>query len=232
MFDAVRLLSKPASQIAFAVALIGAFSYMAAAQTMVDRTIATVSDGVRIELITYSDVLWQLSLQPNASLDPPRPDDLNAAVLRLIDQRLFALEAERLPRPAPDDAAIAAEIAETLKAFPSTAVFEERLKKVGFDSIKDDNFERIIARRVAIKNYLDFRFRSFTVVTPEDEAKYYRDDYLPDFRTRFPGVVVPTLDEKRKEIRSILTEQRVGQRIETFLDDAKRRVEIEILVNF
>src|SRR5678816_3450545 len=70
------------------------------AQTVVDRTVATVSDGLRTELITYSDLLWQLALQANVPLDPPKPDDLNAAVLRLIDQRLFALEAERLPRAA------------------------------------------------------------------------------------------------------------------------------------
>ncbi len=232
MFDAIGHFSKSARRITLTAVFMVMLSCFADAQQVVDRTIATVSDGVRVELITYSDVLWQLSLQPNVPLDPPRPDDLNAAVLRLIDQRLFALEAERLPRAAPDDAEIAAEIAETLKAFPSTAAFEERLKKVGFDSIKDDNFERIIGRRVAIKNYLDFRFRSFTVVTPDDETKYYRDEYLPDFRKRYPGVVVPTLEEKRKEIRSALTERRVGERIETFLDDAKRRVEIEILFNF
>jgi hypothetical protein len=202
------------------------------AQTVIDRTVATVNDGVRNELITYSDLLWQLALQPNAPLDPPRPDDLNAALLRLIDQRLFALEAGRLPRPAPTAKEISAEIAKTLKFFPSTAVFEDRLKKVGFDSIKDEDFEHIIAMRVAIDNYIDFRFRSFIVVTPEDEAKYYREQFSPEFRKKYPGLLMPTLDEKRKEINSILTEERVAERIESFLDDAKRRVQIETLVTF
>lgn len=216
----------------FVVAIIGVMSGLATAQKVVDRTVAIVSDGLRTELITYSDVLWQLALQPNAPLDPPRPDDLNAAVLRLIDQRLFALEAERLPRTAPTSAQIEAEIADTLRAFPSTAAFEERLKRVGFDSIKDDNFERIISRRLAIKNYLDFRFRAFTVVTPDDEEKYYRDQFVPDFRKRYPGVVVPTLEEKRSFINASLTEDRVASRIESFLDDAKRHANIEVLVNF
>ena len=40
---------------------------------------------------------------------------------------------------------------------------------------------------------------------------------------------MPTLDEKRGEIDSILTEDRVAARIETFLDDAKRRVVIEYI---
>ena len=229
---ACRRLTKIAVSMALVIGIMGPVSSRAYAQTVVDRTVATVGDGLRIELITYSDVLWQLALQPNVPLDPPKPDDLNAAVLRLIDQRLFALEAERLPRTAPTAALIEAEVADTLRAFPSTAAFEERLKRVGFDSIKDDNFERIIARRVAIKNYLDFRFRAFTVVTPEDEAKYYRDDFVPDFRRHYPGVVVPALEEKRQFINSTLTEQRVATRIESFLDDAKRRDTIEILTNF
>ena len=215
-----------------ALALFTAFSSLVAAQQIVDRTVASVSDGVRTEIITYSDLMWQLAMQPNTPLDPPRPEDLNAATLRLIDQRIFALEAERLPRPAPDDKAINDEIAKTLKYFPSTTVFEERLKKVGFDSIKDENFQRIIARRVAIDNYLDFRFRSFIVVTPEEEAKYYRETFVPDFRKKYPGVVVPTLEEKRKEINGILTEDRVALRIESFLDDMKRRVDIQILAAY
>jgi hypothetical protein len=67
------------------------------------------------------------------------------------------------------------------------------------------------------------------VITPEDEAKYYRDTYLPDFRRRYPGVLAPSLDEQRTNIRSLLTEQKVAAAIETFLDDAKRRIQIVML---
>jgi len=40
---------------------------------------------------------------------------------------------------------------------------------------------------------------------------------------------MPTLDEKRREINKILTEDRIAAAIEAFLDDAKRRAEIVIL---
>ena len=205
------------------------FSAVFHAQEIVEKTVASVNAGNQTVLITYSDLLWQLALQPNVSLDPPRKDDLNAALRRIIDQRLFSIEAERLPRAAPTDAEIKAEIEKTLKHFPSTAVFESRLKTVGFESIKDANFEKIIAQRLAIDKYIDFRFRSFIVITPEDEASYFREVWAPDFRRRFPGLLMPTLDEKRREINSILTEERVAIRIESFLDDAKRRAEIEII---
>lgn len=198
-------------------------------QQVVDKSVATVSDGVRTELITLSDLKWQLALQPNTAIDPPSSQDLNQALQTLINQRLFALEAERLPRTAPTDAEINAEIADVLGHFPSTADFEKRLNSVGFTSVKDPNFERIIADRVAIEKYLDFRFRSFVVITSDDEAKYYRDVFVPDFRRKYPGLLMPTLDEKRAEINKILTEDKIAANIESFLDEAKRRAEIVVL---
>ena len=64
------------------------------AQIIVDKTVATVGDGVGVpELITYSDLLWQLAIQPNVPLTPPSSEDLNRALQLLINQRLFALEA-------------------------------------------------------------------------------------------------------------------------------------------
>lgn len=199
------------------------------AQEVVDKTIVTVSDGVRTELITYSDLLWQIALQPNTPLTPPSSQDLNIALQVVINQRLFALEAQRLPRSTPTDAEIDAKIKETLAYFASTAEFERRLKIVGFSSVKDENFQRMMAQRVATDKYLDFRFRSFAVITAEEENRYYREIFVPDFRRRFPGLLMPTLDEKRAEINQILLEDKVAGDIEDFLDDAKRRAVIVTL---
>ena len=201
----------------------------AAGQIQVDKSIAMVSDGVRSELITFSDLLWQLALEPGSSVDSPTSAELNRALQTQINQRLFTLEAERVPRAAPTEKEINDAITQLVSRFSSPVEFEARLRKVGFTSVKDPNFERIILDRLAIEKYLDFRFRSFIVITPEDEAKYYRDIYLPDFRRRYPGVLAPSLEERRADIRSLLTEQKVAAAIETFLDDAKRRIQIVML---
>ena len=200
-------------------------------QVIVDKTVAVVSDGVRApELITYSDLVWQLALQPGTELDKPRSEDLNQALQLLINQRLFTLEAERLPRAAPSEKEIADKINETLGYFPSPSVFEARLKQVGFESVKDDAFEHLIAQRVATEKYIDFRFASFVVISPDEETKYYRDIFTPAFRQKSPGVLVPTFEEKRSEIHRILTREKVAAGIERFLDEAKRRNVVEILI--
>lgn len=199
-------------------------------QEVVDKTVATVGDGARVELITYSDLLWFLAVRPQQELDAPTSESLNLALQSLINQRLFALEAERLPRAAPTEKEISDEIARLLQFFPSIAVFEARLKQVGFDSIRDEAFVRIIARRLATEKYIDFRFRSFAVVTPDEETKYYRDTFVPDFRRRYPGLLVPTLEDRRAEIRNTLIEIKVAERIDAFLEDKKRRAEVVVLI--
>ncbi len=209
--------------------LLAAFSTHA--QEVVDKTVAVVSDGSRKpQLITYSDLLWQMALQPGVPLDKPRSEDLNQALQTVINQRIFALEAERLPRTVPTDKEIADKITETLGYFPTAAAFESRLKQVGFQSVRDDAFERLVAQRVAIEKYIDFRFAAFVVVTSDEEIRYYRDIYTPEFRRRNPGLLLPPPEEKRTEIRQILTSQKIAAAIERFLDEAKRRIQIEILI--
>lgn len=206
------------------------FSNNLAAQEIVDKTVAVVRDASRAELITYSDLLWQLALQPGAALEPPRSEDLERALRLLIDQRLFALEARRLPRIEPSEAEINQKIADTVSYFSSPSVFESRLKTVGFDSIKDPAFQEIIKQRVAIDKYVDFRFGSFIVVTSDEETSYFRNVYVPNFRRNNPGQLMPTLDEMRKTINDTLTDQKTAAGIERFLDEAKRRTEIEVLI--
>jgi parvulin-like peptidyl-prolyl isomerase len=199
------------------------------AQTVTDKMVATVNGGVsQPDLITYSDLLWQLALQPDTPLDNPGSEILNRALQLLIDQHLILQEAERLPSIAPTDAEIKAALDEIAKRFPPSE-FERRLRRVGFSSIEDERLREIIRQRVAIEKYLNFRFRSFTVVSPEEVASYYRDVFVPRFRQRNPGRLVPTLDQAREELQQTLTESKIESDTDAFLDTARERAEIVIL---
>lgn len=214
----------------FTAAILLAASAAAPGQQVVDKTVATVSDGVRTELITYSDLLWQLALVPGITLTPASSEDLNRALQLVIRQRLIALEAERLPRGIEaTEEEIKDEIEITLRSFPSTAEFIERLNAVGFRSVDDPNFRNLIAQRIAIEKYVDFRFRSFVVITPEQELRYYREVYTPEFRQQNPDRILPSLDEVREEINAILAREQVAEDIERFIDNAESRAEIVIL---
>ena len=108
------------------------------AQEIVDRMVATVNAGVRTDLITYSDLVWQLALQPNTPLVSPTSQDLNRALHLVVDQRLILQEAEKLPTIAPAAEEVKAARDELSKAFPSAAEFQQRLMLVGLTSEKLD----------------------------------------------------------------------------------------------
>jgi hypothetical protein len=196
------------------------------AQEVVDKMVATVNAGVRTDLITYSDLLWQLALQPNTPLANPSSDDLNRALRLVIDQRLILQEAEKLPTIAPTEDEIKNARDELVKEFPSLAEFQQRLLRVGLSSEKLDE---ILEQRVRIEKYLNFRFRNFVLITQKEIADYYQDVYVTRLRRRSPGRIVPTLEEARAEIESALTEAKIESDTDAFLDTARERAEIVML---
>jgi hypothetical protein len=196
------------------------------AQQVVDKMVATVNAGVKTELITYSDLLWQLALQPNTPLDNPSTSDLNRALRLLIDQRLILQEAEKLPSIAPTSKEISDARDELARQFASQTEFQQRLLRVGLNSEKLDE---IIEQRLKMEKYLDFRFRSFVVISQTEIADYYRDVFVPRLRARAPGQIVPTLDEARSQIEKMLTESKIESDTDAFLDTARERAEIVML---
>jgi hypothetical protein len=204
-----------------------AFSLPAQAQggEVVDKMVAVINGR---ELITYSDLLWQLALQPDVPLDNPRSEDLNRALQLLIDQRLISQEAEKLPTIAPKAEEVQAEIADLISRFPTREQFYARLARVGLGQ-DSEQLREIVRQRVAINNYLEFRFRSFTIVTPQEVADYYRDVYLPRLRRQSPGRIIPKLEEVSREIERELIESKVESDTDAFLEDARAGAEIVIL---
>jgi len=208
--------------------LIGVFLIPAQcqAQRVVDKMVATVNAGVKTELITYSDLLWQLALEPNTLLENPTSADLNHALRLLIDQRLILQEAEKLPTIAPTQKEISDARDELARHFTSQGELQQRMVRVGLTSEKLDE---IIDQRLKMEKYLDFRFRSFVVISAKEVSDYYRDVYVPRLRARAPGRVVPTLEEARAEIETSLTEAKIESDTDAFLDTAREKAEIVML---
>jgi hypothetical protein len=202
------------------------FAFPCSAQQVVDKMVATVNAGVRTDLITYSDLLWQLALQPNSVLDNPTSADLNGALRRLIDQRLILQEAEKLPTIVPTQKEVSDARDELARNFASPLEFQQRLQRVGLTTERLDD---IVEQRLKMEKYLDFRFRNFVVISQKEIADYYAQIYVPRFKSRFPGRIVPTLENSRNEIEQTLKEAKIESDTDAFLDTARERAEIVIL---
>lgn len=199
---------------------------LCAAQQVVDKMVATVNAGVRTDLITYSDLMWQLSLQPNTVLDNPNSQDLNRALRLLIDQRLILQEAEKIPTIIPSQKEVSDARDDLARQFTSPLEFQQRLQRVGLTSEK---LNEIVEQRLKMEKYLDFRFRNFVVISQNEVADYYRDVYAPGLRARFPGRIVQPLEQVKGEIEKTLMEAKIESEMDAFLDTARERAEIVVL---
>lgn len=189
---------------------------------VVDYMVATVNGS----LVTYSDLLWQLALQPNTLLDNPRREELQRALELIIEQRLVFQDAEKLPHIHATDKEIEMAVADLLRMFPTQEEFRQRMARTGLTS---ERLREIVGERVEIEKYLDFRFRSFTVVAAKEIDQYYRDTYVPQFRKRLPGALVPKITDVRAQIEKQMIELRVGSDLQKYIDERRERAEIVIL---
>lgn len=194
-------------------------------QKVIDKMVATVNSGGETDLITYSDLMWQLALQPGTVLDNPTSNDLNAALRLLIDQHLILQEAEKLPTIDPTAQEISTARDELAREFP-VGEFQQRLRRVG---LTGEKLNEIIEQRLRMEKYLNFRFRSFVVIAPKEVSDYYTEVFVPRTRERFPGRIVPPLDEVKSQIETRLIERKIESDTDAFLDTARERAEIVIL---
>ena len=205
----------------------------AKAQTVPDKMVATVTNGARAtpDLITYSDLVWQLALEPGRQFsDPPSSADLNHALRLLEDQILILQEARKLPSADTPEAVTARDKEvelrrnELAQAFKSRAVLEERITQVGLTT---EQLDLILRDRVMVDQYLDFRFRAFAIVTQKEIQDRYDKEYG---RLRNSGRIVPTLEEVHSRIEHDLTEEKIEAEIDKFVDNLREQPGTEIIV--
>jgi hypothetical protein len=203
------------------------------AQTIPDKMVASVTNGARAtpDLITYSDLVWQLALEPGRPLsDPPSSADLNHALRLLEDQILILQEARKLPSAdtpeanATRDKEVEIRRNELAQAFGGAARLQERMTRVGLTS---EQLDLILRDRVTVDQYLDFRFRAFAIVTAKEVQDRYNQTYR---RLRNSGRIVPTLEEVRSRIEHDLTEEKIEAEIDKFVDDLREQAGTEIVI--
>jgi len=225
---------SPLRSLLFALcSLLFALCSVAQAQTVADKTIATVSNGARAtpDLITYSDLVWQLALEPARPFSArPGSPELNQALKTLEDQLLVLQEARKLPLA--ETAEATREFEDTVKQkrdalaqlFGSRARLEERMARVGLTS---DQLDALMRDRVSIERYLDFRFRAFALVSAKEIAARYEKKYGS---LRNSGKIIPTLDQARTRIETELTEEKISSEIDKFVDNLRDQPGTEIVV--
>jgi hypothetical protein len=205
----------------------------AQAQAISDKMVATVTTGARAtpDLITYSDIVWQLALEPERTFsERPSSQELNQGLKTLEDQLLILQEARKLPLAQTAEARNEFEKQvsdmrnELAQLFGSRARLEERMSRVGLTS---EQLDAILRDRVTIERYLDFRFRAFVLVSAKEISDRYEQIYRP---LRNSGKLVPTLEQARDTIEHTLINEKIAYEIGKFVDNLREQPGTEIVI--
>ncbi len=178
---------------------------------------------VNRDVITESDVLWALALDPDLQPLDLGAENRRSMLERLIDQKLLLQEAEKLPRNEPTEEEISEHINKELIAkFGGNEKFVERMKKVGLEQAM---LREIVRRRLEILKYVEFRFRSFIFIKAEDIETYYRTTIIPDAARK--GAGAPELNDKlREDVEARLVNERVNAELDRFFDETRAQAQI------
>jgi hypothetical protein len=202
-----------------------AFNPPARAQTVVDQIVALVNN----ETLARTDLLWNIALDPTA---PSPAGPVGSEILRrmldtLIDQRLIAQEAARLPGAevtAEDVDKYRRQLIESFRGGESA--FRQRVASVG---LTPERIDSIIRERIEIDRFVEFRFRSFVFISETEIKRYYDEVLAPEVRKL--GQVPPPLDDLRNDILARLKAEKINQELDRFIATARQRAEIVILVD-
>jgi hypothetical protein len=198
----------------------------ARAQTIVVDQLAATVNG---DAITRSDIVWGLALDPKITGDLYSSDNMAQMLNQLIDQHLFLNEAARLPSLQPSAAEVTQEIQSLIKKFPSQMEFQKRVDQAGLTA---EQLQEIVKQRLRILKYIDFRFRSFALISEDEIKNYYQETIAPKLRARGIKVDEQPSEKERNMIEAILIEDRIASETERFLDDAHSRADIVMLIKF
>src|SRR4030095_14205063 len=197
--------------VTFTIVLIMLTATRGLAQQTVDQILTLVND----DLITRIDLLWSIAMDPQAPspVGPVGADLLSRKLDVMIDERLIFQEAARIPASEITRDEIDKKKAELIRSFQSEAQFRERVTSVGLTPQKLDE---LIRQRILIDRFVDFRFRSFVVITEQEIKRYYDETLAPKIRAG--GEVVPALEAKiRETIVAILKAEKVEAEINRWL---------------
>lgn len=189
---------------------------------IIDRIAVTVGNQVITE--TQIDEEIRVTAFLNREKVDLSAEARKQAASRLIEQALIRREMDlsRYPLPELSDAG------ESLKGiqamYPSEAAFQNALQKYG---ITVDELTRRLWWQLTLLRFIDYRFRPGIQIPAADVQAYYRQQVL---LWQQQGIKpVPTLQESRDRIEEILTQKRIDQALDQWLQDTETQVTISYL---
>jgi hypothetical protein len=189
-----------------------------AAQTL-DRVVASIGHVA----ITLSDVeqeyRFERFLDAQWPAPPPNSATLASAREHLTYQMLLTREENPVPGEKAESEKSAAERLPALrKEYARPEDFQRTLKDLG---MTETEVVARIAQQELMLRLIDERLRPAASPSDDAIADYYRSTFVPEFQRKNGSAAAPPLAEVEGQIREILTQKRINELLDQWIEDLK-----------
>ena len=189
---------------------------------IIDRIAITVANQVITE--TQIDEEIRVTAFLNREKADLSAASRKQAAGRLIEQALIRREMDLSRYPLPELSAAGESLKGIQAMYPSETAFQNALDQYG---ITVDELTRRLWWQLTLLRFIDYRFRPGIQIPAADVQAYYRQQV---FEWQQQGTKpIPTLQESRDRIEEILTQKRIDQALDQWLQDAEKQVTINYL---
>ncbi len=191
---------------------------------VVDRI--TVSVGG--EIITEQQVLLSLRSAALLNGEPVKETaaDKKRAAQNMIELALIRIEMQTSRYPMPSEEQVTESLAQVKKQRfgGNEAEYQAGLKS---KQIHEIDLKDSLRWQLAILSFIDFRFRPGVQITEDEIRDYYQYDYAKEFAGKTKG----TYNQARAEILEMLTQQRIDNLLDRWLNESESSTKVRWLGN-
>jgi hypothetical protein len=163
-----------------------------------------------------------------AFLNHEKPDvsvaEKKKAAGRLIEQALVKRDLELSRYPLPTAAEAEPSWREVKLSYAPESRYQQMLLEYG---IAEEALKRRLLWQLTLLRFVDFRFRPGIQIS-EDDLKSYYDQELSKWKQQ-AAQVIPTLEDSRAKMEEILTQQRIDQALDAWINETRKQVNINYL---
>jgi len=193
---------------------------------VVDRIVAVVNRQVILQSQLEQSTQIQLLLEGNP-VAKITPADEQVVLDQLIDRALLEQQivTNSMLDPSPDE--VAARMRELRSQIPGATSDDQWRAMLATYGVSQHDLEIQITEQLRVLRFIDLRFRALAHADRTAVTAYYQEKFLPELRKR--GAPEPPLNQVSGEIEKILTEQRIDELLNSWLQALRSQAYIRKL---
>jgi peptidyl-prolyl cis-trans isomerase SurA len=192
---------------------------------VIDRIVAMVNGRIILQS-DWDEALGYEALLNGRSLSQFTDDDRRAVLDRLIDQELLNEQTKSADSPHASEAEAQARVTEARKQYPEATTDEGWRALLAKYHLTEKDLVAHVQQQIDLMRLVDARLRPSIQIDSKSIEAYYRDKFVPQLRQS--GANDVPLAEVSSKIRELLTEEKVGELLISWLQTLRSEGHVQV----